>query len=76
MVRIGKQRFGKYNKKIMEGTGKNRKLVEDSWFVRGTRLMFSGYRRENDFIANKYGTGFNHCVMKLDGTTKISVINR
>lgn len=76
MVRIGKQRFGKYNKKIMEGTGKNRKLVEDSWFVRGTRLMFSGYRREDTFMANNYGTGFNHCVMKLDGTTKISVINR
>ena len=76
MVRIGKQRFGKYNKKIMEGTGKNRKLVEDSWFVRGTRLMFSGFRRENNFMANNYGTGFNHCVMKLDGTTKISVINR
>ena len=76
-VRIGKQRYGKYNKKIMSGSGKNRVLVDDSWLNRGTNLMFAGYRRENDFIANKYGTGFSHCVMKIDINGKqAQIINR
>lgn len=76
-VRIGKQRYGKYNKKIMSGSGKNRLLVDDSWLNRGTNLMFAGYRRENDFIANKYGTGFSHCVIKINiNGEQAQIINR
>jgi len=64
-VRLGKDRYGKYNKKIMQGSGKNRNLLDDSWLNKGTNLMIIGYRRGNDFIANNYGTGFDSVAYKI-----------
>lgn len=72
-VRVGKQQYGKYNKKIMEGEGKDRKMISDSFFNRGTTLLFAGYRRGNDFIANKYKTGFSHAVFKIEGYGSVSL---
>lgn len=66
-VRVGKDRYGKYNKKIMSGSAKERVLESDSFFNRGETLLFIGYRRGNDFIANNYGTNFEHPVMRIKG---------
>lgn len=66
-VRVGKDNYSKYNKKIMEGNGKDRKVKSDSFFNRGETLLFVGYRRMNDFIANNYGTGYEEPVMKIIG---------
>lgn len=75
-VRVGKDRYSKYNKKNMQGEGKNRVLVEDSWFVRGTTLVVVGYRRGNDFVANKYGTGYKTELMKVVGFPNIELKSR
>lgn len=69
-VRVGKDNYGKYNKKIMEGTGKDRKVKSDSFFNRGETLLFVGYRRGNDFVASNYGTGYEEPVMKIIGYNK------
>lgn len=66
-VRVGKDRYGKYNKKIISGSAKERVLESDSFFNRGETLLFIGYRRMNDFIANNYGTNFEHPVMRIKG---------
>lgn len=75
VVRVGKQRFAKYNKKIMKGDKKSRKLVSDSWFNRGETLLIVGYRRGNDFIANNYGTGFKQPLIKISGYKNIKLIS-
>lgn len=66
-VRVGRKRFGKYNKKIMEGSGKDRHCVDASWFEKGTKLLCVGYRRENDFILNKRQTDYTTELYKVVG---------
>lgn len=66
-VRVGKQRYAYYNEKIMQGTGKNRKCVDQSWFTRGTKVICVGYRRGNDFLLNSRGTIYDNPMMKING---------
>lgn len=66
-VRVGKGKFPYYNKKVMKGEGKNRKMIDSSWFDRGTKLMAVGYRRGADFIPNNRNTGYEHTLMKVHG---------
>jgi len=57
-VKIYKSQFSKYDKQIAEkqpdGT---KKIVERSWFTRGNKLMFTGIRRESNFIPKVYKSG-------------------
>lgn len=64
-VRIGKERYGYYNKRVV----KDKKVIEDSWLQRGNRMVVVGYRRENDFIANSKGTSYSSPIflIKKDG---------
>ena len=73
-VRVGKGKFQHYHKKIMQGEGKDRVCVDDSWFVRGTKLVFIGYRRNNDFFCNSSNSMFSHSVLKITGKTKDKVL--
>jgi len=66
-VRVGRSRFSKYNKKIMEGKGKNRHCVSPSWFEKGTKLICIGFRNQNDFILNKKNSGHDHTMIKMNG---------
>lgn len=62
-VKFGKGQYGFYSKRIShEG-----KIVEDSWFKRGTKVMVCGYRRDSQFFAYKYAdTIYNHTCMKIE----------
>lgn len=73
-VRVGKQRFKKYNKRISAGTGKERHVVDDSWFKRGTKLLCVGYRRDKDFMLNNKDTGYEQCLMRIDGYGKHATV--
>ena len=75
-VRVGKQKFQHYHKKIMEGEGKNRKCVDDSWFKKGTKLVFVGYRNGNDFMCNSNNSPYQHSVMLITGKNKDGVLIR
>ena len=66
-VRVGKGKFPYYNKKIMEGEGKNRHMIDTSWFDRGTKLIVGGVRRGSEFIANNKGLGMSHSLAKIHG---------
>ena len=75
-VRVGKQKFQHYHKKIMEGEGKNRKCIDDSWFKKGTKLVFVGYRNGNDFMCNNNNSPYQHSVMLITGKNKDGVLIR
>lgn len=56
--------FSHYNKQISRSIGKDKKeIVEPSWFTRGNKLLFTGFRRGNKFIPRKYKNSvFQHTV--------------
>ena len=72
-VRVGKGKFQHYHKKIMIGEEKNRKCVDDSWFKRGNKLVFVGYRRESEFYCNANNSGYQHSVMLITGKDENNV---
>lgn len=66
--------YSYYNKRISEQTGDKKKVIEESWFKRGTKLIVCGYRRDDQFVVTKYAeTVYSHTTNKIrevysDGT--------
>lgn len=58
-----------YNKRIstpIEGTDK-KKVLEESWFKRGTKLIVSGYRRDDQFVVTRYkDTVYMHTTNRIE----------
>ena len=58
-----------YNKRIsvpVEGTDK-KKVIEESWFKRGTKLIVSGYRRDDQFVVSRYkDTVYMHTTNRIE----------
>lgn len=50
-VRIGKNAYQSLNEKITKGKGKNKEIIKPSWIVRGNTLLFTGFRRDDEFCA-------------------------
>lgn len=50
-VKITKNEFLKYDKKVVQINGKNKTVLDESWLTRGTKLIISGYRNKDDFKA-------------------------
>ena len=69
-VKMGRDYFAKYNRRISEimpdGT---KKVREASWFQKGTLVIFNGFRRNNMFIEKTYKKSLYH------GLYKITAIN-
>ena len=67
-----------YNKQISMGEGKDKVVLEQSWFERGTKLLLHGYRMGQDFKCKTYSNSiYGKHTLKLieevysDGTLKI-----
>lgn len=43
----------------------SKKVVERSWFKRGTKLMITGFRRDNQFVAKTYQSTQTHQLYKI-----------
>ena len=67
-VRMSKGAFDWYNKNISEiqSDGK-KKVIDGSWFKRGTKLILQGYRNEdNEFVLKKYNDSvLEHTIIKI-----------
>ena len=66
-VKFYKGQFSFYDKKLVDikddGTKEN---LEDSWFTRGTKLMITGFRRDEQFIPKKYNDSiYKHTVQLI-----------
>lgn len=54
-VKIYANQFSAYDKQIsVLGSDGHKKVIEKSWFSRGNKIIFTGIRRENNFIPKKY----------------------
>ena len=66
-VKFYKGQFGFYDKQISEVNEDGEKTVlEKSWFTRGTKLLITGYRREEQFVPKKYADSmYKHTVQLI-----------
>ena len=65
-VKFTKEYFAMFNRQISEvqedGT---KKIKEKGWFTRGTKLMVTGYRREDTFVGKTYKNTPTHQLYKI-----------
>ena len=77
-VKVFGQVFSHYDKQLSErGADGKKHVIEKSWFSRGNKVVISGIRREDSFIAKKYTkTPWHLCELiteiNEDGTIKTS----
>ena len=77
-VKFTKEYFAMFGRQISEkqedGT---KKVMEKGWFQRGTKLMVTGYRRDDMFVAKTYKNTSTHQLYKIvdiyeDGTMELT----
>lgn len=65
-VKFSKDYYAMYARQLSEvqpdGT---KKVIEKGWFVRGTKLIVTGYRREDTFVAKTYKSRGDHMLYKI-----------
>ena len=68
VVKFYKGQFNFYDRQISEVNEDGTKtVIEKSWFTRGTKLMVTGYRREDQFIPKKYSDSiYKHTVQIIE----------
>lgn len=66
VVKMYRDQFSAFDKQISEPdeTGK-KKIVERSWFKRGNKLLITGFRRDNQFVAKTYKSTGRHTIYKI-----------
>lgn len=65
-VKFNKEYFSMFDRQISEpqpdGT---KKVIEKSWFNRGSMIMIQGYRRGDEFVSKKYASTGGHQLYKI-----------
>ena len=66
-VKFTKDYYALFGRQISEiGADKKKHILERGWFVRGTKLLVMGFRRENMFVCKKYkSSGEVHQLYKI-----------
>lgn len=66
-VKFTRDYYAMFKKQISEiqPNGK-KKILEKSWFTRGTKLMITGYRRDDQFVAKTYKSTQTHQLYIID----------
>ena len=66
-VKFTKEYFAMFGRQLSEkqedGT---KKVVEKGWFNRGTKLMITGFRRDDQFVAKTYSKTATHQLYKIE----------
>ena len=70
-VKFRKEYFSMFDKQISErqedGT---KKVIEKSWYNRGSMLVIQGFRSGDNFIPKKYASSGGHQLYKIDAIGK------
>lgn len=65
-VKFTKDYFAMYNRQLSERQPDgSKKIIEKGWFVRGTKLMITGFRRDDFFQAKTYAKTPTHQIYKI-----------
>lgn len=65
-VKFTKEYYAKYKKQISEQQADGtKKVLEKGWFGRGNKLLISGYRRDDTFVAKTYKNNSFHQLYKI-----------
>lgn len=66
-VKFSKEYFAMFNRQLSEiQLDGSKKVVEKGWFIRGTKLLITGYRREDTFVAKTYKNTNGHQLYKIN----------
>lgn len=72
-VKFSRDHYAMYNRQISEIDESGvKKVKEKGWFTRGTKLLITGYRRDDTFVCKKYSKTPGHHLYKIinvDGRT-------
>ena len=65
-IKFSRDYYAMFNRQISEidNTGV-KKVKEKGWFTRGTKLLVTGYRRDDTFVAKKYKSTGGHTLYKI-----------
>lgn len=77
-VKFYKGQFNFYDKQISEidDSTDTKTVLEKSWFARGTKLLVTGYRREDQFVAKQYKDSvYKHSLQLITGIKKDGALN-
>ena len=65
-IKFTKEYYAMFNRQISEvQSDGTKKVVEKGWFTRGVKLLATGYRREDTFIAKTYKATATHQLYKI-----------
>ena len=65
-VKFTRDYYAALNRQISEVQNDgHKKILEKGWFTRGTKLLISGYRRDDTFVSKKYKNTGTHQVYKI-----------
>jgi DNA polymerase-3 subunit alpha len=65
-VKLTRDYYAMFNRQISEVNEKGEKKVkEKGWFTRGVKLLVTGYRRDDTFVAKKYKSTGGHQLYKI-----------
>ena len=66
-VKMSAEQYAKYKKQVSQVNPDGTKtVIEKSWFKRGTMLMFTGYRRDDQFVTKTYSNTPTHQIYIID----------
>ena len=65
-VKFTRDYYAMYNRQISEKNEEGiKKVKEKGWFTRGTKLLVTGFRRDDTFVAKKYKNTGGHTLYKI-----------
>ena len=66
-VKFTRDHYAMYNRQISEvDENGTKKVKEKGWFTRGTKLLITGYRRDDTFVCKKYANTGGHSIYKIN----------
>ena len=67
-VKFTREYYAMFNRQLSEkdeSTGVKH-VTEKGWFTRGTKLLVTGFRRDDTFVSRKYKTTGGHQLYKIE----------
>ena len=66
-VKFTKEYFAMFNRQLSEQQANGtKKIIEKGWFTRGVKVMITGFRREDTFVAKTYAKTATHQLYKIE----------